>query len=79
MDENKKHNTPNPHSILLSKAIVGGAGLSLPPDLEIPDGWAPIVLLVPALQVIVRVCQMCKPILDCRGMLVMAVVCGSTN
>lgn len=43
----KERKIPNPQSILLSKAVVGGAGLSLPPDVEIPDGMAMILLLVP--------------------------------
>lgn len=38
---------PNPDSILLSSAVVGGAGLSLPPDIKPPDGMAVVVLFVP--------------------------------
>ena len=38
---------PNPQSKLLSKAIVAGAGLGLPPNIEIPDGMAVVLLIVP--------------------------------
>ena len=39
---------PNPSSKLLSQAVVGGIGLGLPLDLEIPPGLACLMLLVPA-------------------------------
>ncbi|MFC5514123.1 hypothetical protein ACFPOU_23760 [Massilia jejuensis] len=38
---------PNPKSELLSKALVGGAGLGLPPALEVPVGMAAVLLFVP--------------------------------
>jgi hypothetical protein len=44
--------TPNPASKLLSTAVVGGAGLELPPDLKPPAGMAAIVLFVPARHVV---------------------------
>lgn len=39
---------PNPHSTLLQHAVVGGAGLGIPPQMQIPPGYAAVVLLVPA-------------------------------
>lgn len=44
---NPKREIPNPQSTLLSKAIIGGAGVGLPPDLDIPNGMAAVLLLVP--------------------------------
>lgn len=44
---NKARVIPNPHSKLLSKAVVGGAGLILPPAIQIPEGMAMVLLLVP--------------------------------
>lgn len=38
---------PNPSSALLSKAVVGGAGLGLPPDIAAPPGMAMVLLYVP--------------------------------
>lgn len=42
----------NPQSKLLSKAIVGGTGLSLPPNARAPDGMAMVLLLVPMDEII---------------------------
>lgn len=39
--------TLNPQSEILSNAVVGGAGLSVPADATTPDGMAAIVLYVP--------------------------------
>jgi hypothetical protein len=39
---------PNPSSVLLSNAVVGGAGLGLPPGIEAPPGMAMVLLYVPA-------------------------------
>lgn len=38
---------PNPNSVLLSKAVVGGAGLSFPADMEPPKGMGMVLLFVP--------------------------------
>lgn len=38
---------PNPSSCLLRKAIVGGAGLGLPPGIEAPPGMGMVLLYVP--------------------------------
>lgn len=38
---------PNPKSDLLSNAVVGGVGLSLPPDYDPPPGMAVVLLYVP--------------------------------
>ena len=43
---------PNPKSNMLSNAVVGGVGLSLPPDATTPDGMAAIVLYVPIDQIL---------------------------
>lgn len=43
----KIRNTLNPNSQLLSKAIVGCAGLGLPSDVDVPAGMAAVLLLVP--------------------------------
>jgi len=43
----KMRTMPNPHSELLVGAIVGGAGLTLPPEQEVPEGMAAVVLFVP--------------------------------
>lgn len=43
---------PNTNSILLRHAIIGGAGLGLPPgELKAPQGMAMVVLLVPLKQI----------------------------
>lgn len=39
--------TPNPQSQLLNLAVIGGAGLSLPPDTTVPEGMAAVLLFVP--------------------------------
>lgn len=38
---------PNPKSSILAKAVVGGAGIGLPPGFELPDNMAAVILLVP--------------------------------
>ena len=38
---------PNPKSKLLAQSIVGGAGLTLPPQVTPPSGMALILLYVP--------------------------------
>lgn len=43
----KNRTIPNPDSALLRRAVVGGAGLGLPPDLEAPPGMAMVLLYVP--------------------------------
>lgn len=48
----KDRNIPNPNSKLLSKAVIGGAGLSLPPDTQVPDGMAMVLLLIPMEEII---------------------------
>lgn len=45
-------NIPNPHSQMLACAIVGGAGLTLPPKVDVPEGMAAVVLFVPMEHVI---------------------------
>lgn len=47
LGSNKVREIPNPHSILLSNAVVGAAGVALPPDIEPPISMAPILLFVP--------------------------------
>lgn len=44
--------TPNEASQMLASAIVGGAGLTLPPGVAVPDGMAAVVLFVPMEQMI---------------------------
>lgn len=46
--------TPNPKSELLAGAIIGGAGIGLPPSQEAPEGRAFVLLLVPQEQVLGR-------------------------
>lgn len=48
MSHNTTRVVPNPHSKLLQHAVVGGAGLGVPPQMQIPPGCAAIVLFVPA-------------------------------
>lgn len=43
----KTRTIPNPDSVLLRRAIIGGAGLGLPPGLEAPPGMAMVLLYVP--------------------------------
>lgn len=43
----KARGIPNPNSVLLSKAVVGGAGLDLPSDLKPPTGMGMVLLYVP--------------------------------
>ena len=43
---------PNPESNILAKAVVGGAGIGLPPYYEIPDGMAAVILLVPMNEIV---------------------------
>ncbi len=43
----KLRTVPNPNSELLRHAVVGGAGLGLPPDVEAPAGMAIVLLYVP--------------------------------
>lgn len=50
----KTREIPNPNSALLSQAIVGGAGLRLPPGLEPPPGMAMVLLYVPAKELTTR-------------------------
>lgn len=50
----KKRDTPNPKSVLLSQAIVAGAGLGLPPNLQPPPGKAIVLLFVPLDEMIIR-------------------------
>ena len=38
---------PNPKSNILANAVVGGAGIGLPPGFELPDNMAAVILLVP--------------------------------
>lgn len=38
---------PNPSSELLRRAVVGGAGLGLPPGLSAPPGMGMVLLYVP--------------------------------
>lgn len=44
--------TPNQNSQMLASAIIGGAGLTLQPGGEVPDGMAAVVLFVPMEQMI---------------------------
>ena len=44
--------TPNQNSRMLAGAIVGSAGLTLPPEVDVPDGMAAVVLFVPMEQII---------------------------
>lgn len=37
---------PNPDSQLLANAVIGGAGLGLPPVADAPEGMATVVLYV---------------------------------
>lgn len=48
MSQNTKRVVPNPQSKLLQQAVVGGAGLGIPQNMQLPPGCAAIVLLVPA-------------------------------
>lgn len=43
----KSRNTPNPRSKLLKSAVVGGAGLGLPPDSVPPSGMGVLLLYIP--------------------------------
>ena len=43
----KTRTIPNPDSALLRQAIIGGAGLGVPPDVEVPPGMAVVLLYVP--------------------------------
>jgi hypothetical protein len=45
---------PNPSSALLSKAVVGGVGLELPPEISAPPGMAMVLLFVPMEEVTTR-------------------------
>ena len=42
--------TPNPNSVLLRNAVVGGAGLGLPPNSAPPPGMGVLLLYVPLAQ-----------------------------
>ncbi|MDN0082451.1 hypothetical protein QU487_06740 [Crenobacter sp. SG2305] len=44
--------TPNPESTLLAKAVVGGAGLNIPPGTVPPEGMGAVVLFVPLEQMV---------------------------
>ena len=44
---NDTRQTPNPNSTMLAEAIVGGAGIDLPPDMDVPVGMGAILLYVP--------------------------------
>lgn len=48
----KEREIPNSQSKLLSKAVIGGAGLSIPPDLQVPEGMAMVLLLVPIAEMV---------------------------
>lgn len=43
---------PNPESIILKNAIIGGAGITIQPNIETPTGMAAVLLFVPLDQVI---------------------------
>jgi hypothetical protein len=39
--------TPNPKSMILANAVVGGAGLGSPPEITAPAGMGTVILYVP--------------------------------
>jgi len=43
---------PNPKSRMLAQALVGGAGLSLPPHVTPPNGMALVLLYVPLNEIV---------------------------
>ncbi|GIL13728.1 MAG: hypothetical protein BroJett038_24480 [Chloroflexota bacterium] len=43
----KSRTIPNPSSVLLKNAVVGGAGLGMPPDATPPAGMGVVLLYVP--------------------------------
>lgn len=43
---------PNPESIILKNAVIGGAGLGNPPENEPPSGMAAVLLYVPIEQIL---------------------------
>lgn len=43
----KDRKIPNPNSKLLKQAIIGGAGMGVPPDSAPPPGMAVVLLYVP--------------------------------
>lgn len=47
-----KKQIPNPDSQLLANAVIGGAGLGLPPVADAPEGMATVVLYVPVTEIV---------------------------
>ena len=52
VSQKKTRVTPNPQSRMLSKAVVGGAGIGFPPSMKPPAGMGAIVLYVPIEQIV---------------------------
>jgi hypothetical protein len=48
----KTRTIPNPDSALLRNAVIGGAGLGVPPDSEPPAGMGCVLLYVPLQQLV---------------------------
>jgi len=46
-EETTSRTVPNPMSKLLRQAVIGGAGIALPPDMAPPAGKAMVLLYVP--------------------------------
>jgi hypothetical protein len=71
--------TPNPQSMILANAVVGGAGLVSPPEITAPAGMGIVILYVPLDHVVGKTQWKYSVLLGCRGSLKVARQYGLMN